>query len=237
MKGISGHMAIDELWVLLPAFNEAAVIREVIRNVRTCGYHHIIVVDDGSSDDTARIALEEKTVLLSHPVNRGAGAVIQTGILYARLKGINTMVQMDSDGQHHPEDIDHLFKTMQSEDCDIVVGSRFMGGNYNIPKIRVFYNSISNIITNWFCKRWYSDTQSGFRMFNRRAIEKLDLQIDGFGYCSEMIIQAERKSLRISEVPISVSYTKYSMSKGQDFFMGVVTATNLFWKLLFNPRH
>lgn len=237
MKVGSGHINKDQLWVLLPAYNEASVIREVIRNVRSCGFHHIIVVDDGSRDDTARIALEEKTVLLSHPVNRGAGAVIQTGILYARLKGINNLVQMDSDGQHHPEDIIRLLNTLQSGDCDIVVGSRFMEGNQNVPKIRVFYNSISNIITNWFCKKWYSDTQSGFRMFNRRAIEQLNLQIDGFGYCSEMIIQSERKSLRIVEVPISVSYTKYSMSKGQDFFMGVVTASNLFWKLLFNPRH
>lgn len=237
MTGSYRHIENDELWVLLPAFNEAAVIREVIRNVRSCGFHHIIVVDDGSSDDTARIALEEKTVLLSHPVNRGAGAVIQTGLLYARMKGINLVVQMDSDGQHHPEDIHRLLKKLSSEECDIVVGSRFLKKNDNIPKIRVVYNGISNIITNWFCEKWYSDTQSGFRMFNRRAIEKLDLQIDGFGYCSEMIIQAERKSLRIGEVPISVSYTDYSMSKGQDFFMGVVTATNLFWKLLFNPRH
>lgn len=213
------------------------MVGEVVRRVRGCGFDQVLVVNDGSTDDTAEAACRAGARVLSHPINRGAGAVSQTGILYARRNGIRYLVQMDADGQHHPEDLVRLLDRMSRGDCDIVIGSRFMEANKEIPMVRVVYNQISNVFTNWFCRRWYTDTQSGFRMLNRQAIERLELHIDGFGYCSEMIIQAEERDLRVEEEPISVSYTAYSMSKGQDLHTGIITALNLLWKLVFYPKN
>jgi polyprenyl-phospho-N-acetylgalactosaminyl synthase len=226
-----------DVWVIIPAYNEGPMVGEVVRRVRACGFEQVLVVNDGSTDHTAIAAREAGARVLSHPINRGAGAVSQTGILFARREGIRYMIQMDADGQHHPEDLDRLMVRMAAGNCDILVGSRFMDKSGNIPAIRIIYNQISNVFTNWFCRSWYSDTQSGFRMLNRQAIEAIDLHIDGFGYCSEMIIQAEQRELQVAEVPISVSYTEYSMSKGQDLHTGIVTALNLLWKLVFYPKH
>jgi polyprenyl-phospho-N-acetylgalactosaminyl synthase len=226
-----------DVWVIIPAYNEGPMVGEVVRRVRACGFEQVLVVNDGSTDHTAIAAREAGARVLSHPINRGAGAVSQTGILFARREGIRYMIQMDADGQHHPEDLDRLMVRMAAGNCDILIGSRFMDKSGNIPAIRIIYNQISNVFTNWFCRSWYSDTQSGFRMLNRQAIEAIDLHIDGFGYCSEMIIQAEQRELQVAEVPISVSYTEYSMSKGQDLHTGIVTALNLLWKLVFYPKH
>lgn len=225
-----------DICVVIPAFNEGSVIADVVERVRKVGFEQILVINDGSVDDTASKARAAGAVVISHLVNRGAGAGSQTGIMYARRMNISYLVQIDADGQHFPEDIRLLAQLMDNEQADIVIGSRFMQPNKDIPLIRVLYNKLSNVFTNWFCTRWYSDTQSGFRMLNRTAIESLDLHIDGFGYCSEMIILGEKNGLTIREVPIRVAYTAYSMSKGQDLYMGINTAMNILWKLVSHPK-
>lgn len=225
-----------DILIVIPAYNEGTVISDVVHRVMAEGYPHVLVVNDGSSDDTCEQAKKAGAIVISHLINRGAGAGAQTGIDFARRKGMKYIVQIDADGQHYPEDIRSLSETMDSENADIVIGSRFMVTNREIPKVRVIYNKISNVFTNWFCTRWYSDTQSGFRMLNRTAIEEIDLHIDGFGYCSEMIILSEKRGLKISEVPIRVIYTQYSMSKGQDLQMGITTALNILWKLVTHPK-
>ncbi len=225
-----------DILVVIPAYNEGTVIAEVVRRVRDEGYPHVLVINDGSTDQTREQAEQAGAIVVSHLVNRGAGAGAQTGIAYARKHQIAYIVQIDADGQHYPEDIRDLSQLMESEEADIVIGSRFMNPNKDIPVIRVVYNKLSNVFTNWFCTRWYSDTQSGFRMLNRTAIETIDLHIDGFGYCSEMIILGEKQGLKIAEVPIRVAYTAYSMSKGQDLYMGINTAMNILWKLVSHPK-
>ena len=227
----------SEIGVIIPAYNEGPMIGEVVAHVRSCGYPHVVVIDDGSKDDTRQRALEAGAEVVSHLINRGAGAASQTGIHYARQRGFSYIIQLDADGQHHPEDMKALIEKMAEGKYEIVIGSRFIQMSEGIPAMRVAYNRISNLLTNWFCRGSYSDSQSGFRMLNRKAIETLNLGLDGFGYCSEMIVVAERNGLSIGEVPISVSYTEYSMSKGQDIHMGVTTAINLLWKLIFHQTH
>lgn len=226
-----------DIAVMIPAYNEGPMIREVVTHVRSCGYGNIVVVDDGSRDNTRQQALEAGARVISHPINRGAGAASQTGILYARRQGFPYIIQLDADGQHHPEDMEALIAKMAEGRWDIVIGSRFIQMADGIPPTRIAYNRISNLLTNWFCHSSYSDSQSGFRMLNRRAIEKLNLGLDGFGYCSEMIVVAERLGLSVGEAAIKVSYTEYSMSKGQDLHTGVNTAVNLIWKLIFHQTH
>lgn len=224
-----------DITVIIPAFNEGSVIRSVIERVRESGYPNVVVINDGSKDNTAHEATIAGAVVVSHPINRGAGAAAQTGILYARRNNIQYLVQIDADGQHYPEDIEKMAANMIDQQSDIVIGSRWIERSEGVPGTRIAYNQISNIFTNVFCKNKYTDSQSGMRLLNRRAIEKINLHLDGFGYCSEMLVHAETESLSISEVPIRVAYTEYSMSKGQDLQMGITTAINLLWKLIFHP--
>jgi glycosyltransferase involved in cell wall biosynthesis len=223
----------SDITVVIPAYNEAPVIGQVIRRILDCGFARVVVVNDGSRDDTATVARQAGATVLSHRINRGAGAAAQTGISYARRRGFPYLVQIDADGQHYPEDIEAMAARMAETDCDIVIGSRWLGRNTGVPATRIAYNRISNLFTNFFCRSRYTDSQSGMRLLNRKTIEALHLHLDGFGYCSEMIVQAEERRLKIEEVPIRVAYTEYSMSKGQDLQMGITTAMNLLWKLIF----
>lgn len=219
--------------IFIPAFNEEQAIGEVLQAIRQCGYIQLYVVDDGSSDDTAEKARQADAAVIRHEINRGAGAATQTAIDWAREAGHTYMVLMDADGQHLPQDIEVLVQQISMSDCDIVIGSRFLGDVSAMPNTRRWLNRAANLLTNLFCKYRYTDTQSGFRMLNRRAIENLHLTLDEFGFCSEMLVLAEQNDLKIAEVPIEVIYTPYSQAKGQDLYNGIGTALNFLWKIIF----
>ncbi|WP_020539520.1 glycosyltransferase family 2 protein [Lewinella cohaerens] len=221
------------LTVILPAYNEAKVIGGVIDEIQSTLPCRIVVVDDGSSDNTIEYVREKGVMVIRHLLNRGAGASCMTGISLARENNWQQVAFLDADGQHVATDLLVLQACMKETEADLVIGSRFMHAENRIPRIRRIFNAMANILTNTFCKHHYSDTQSGFRLLNRRAIEAIDLYQDDFSYCSEMIIQAEQADLKISECPIFVRYTEYSMSKGQDFQVGVMTAFHFLWKLIF----
>ena len=231
-KPIDMHAA-KGIRVVLPAYNEAEVIADVIKGIRAQGIEAIVVINDGSRDDTVSVAERNGATVVSHMINRGAGAACQTAIQLAREQGWPGLIFMDADGQHFPEDIPHLLKKMSEGECDLLIGSRFLQKGNTIPPTRVVFNGIANLLTNLFCKHRYSDTQSGFRMLNQKAIEQISLQIDGFGFCSEMIQVAEQQNLRIQEVPIRVRYSTYSIRKGQDFQIGINTAINFIWNTIF----
>ncbi len=223
----------SNILIILPAYNEGEVIEKVLLEIQEQGYPNICLVDDGSLDNTRDIAQRLKVKILTHPINRGAGAAIQTGIIYARNEGFEYAILIDSDGQHLPEDIENLYNKMQEKNADIVIGNRFDNTENHVPKRRITYNKIANIFTNIFCENSYSDTQSGFRLLNRNAIEKLNLKNRGFGFCSEMIIESEKLNLRIEETPIRVLYTEYSLNKGQNLREGVRTARSILWRVFF----
>ncbi len=224
---------LSDIHVLLPAYNEAAQLPAVVRALHREGFTRVVVINDGSTDETAAVAATLGVRIVSHLVNRGAGAAAQTGIELARRMNWPYIAFMDSDGQHDPRDILRLLAKMNDSRCDLVIGSRFMNREDEIPRSRIFFNFIANRMTNFICKKNYSDSQSGLRLLNRRAIMRLDLHLDGFGFCSEMIIKAERSHLRIQETPTTVVYTDYSISKGQDFQVGIVTAFNILWNTVF----
>ncbi|MDF1695714.1 MAG: glycosyltransferase family 2 protein [Saprospiraceae bacterium] len=219
--------------IILPAYNEAQVIEKVLLDIQREGYSNICVIDDGSSDNTSEIVQKFDINLLTHPINRGAGAAVQTGITFARNNDFQYAILIDSDGQHLPADIENLFNKMQETNADIVIGNRFYNTENDVPRKRITYNKIANAFTNFFCKKNYADTQSGFRLLNRRAIEKINLKNDDFGFCSEMIISSEKLNLHIEDTPIRVLYTEYSMNKGQNLREGVRTARSILWGVLF----
>ena len=203
----------------MSALNEGSQIEEVIAKLRSEGFEYIVVVDDGSTDDTFEKAKRAGAVVMKHPINCGAGAGVQTIMKLGRKEGWNYLLLMDADGQHYADDVAQLYKKMESEQLDLVVGSRFLKNENRIPRIRRFFNSLGNLLTNAFCKQNFSDTQSGFRLLNHRAIQRIDLLSSGFSFCSEMLFKAEKENLKIGEEPIKVRYTDYSMSKGQTNFM------------------
>ncbi len=224
---------LNQVYVMLPAFNEEAVIYDVIRKIVALGFPNILVIDDGSTDDTPHLAEDAGAQIVQHMVNRGAGAACQTGIELARRKGWNYIVFMDADGQHCAKDLDAMIGKMSATDCDLVIGSRFITRSKDMPPTRVVFNGIANLMTSIFCKKKYSDSQSGFRLLNRKAIEQINLRIDGFGFCSEMLIIADRLEFNVEEIPIHVNYSSYSISKGQDFQVGINTALNFLWSIIF----
>lgn len=217
----------EEIHICIPAFNEEPMIACVVRGVVNCGFSNVVVVDDGSTDGTAKRAKAAGAKVIRHPVNRGCGAATQTALEYARGRNISYLLMMDGDGQHDPECICKLVKKLSEKDVDLVIGSRFILQSVEMPIKRQVYNRIANVLTNSFCKKNYSDTQSGFRLLNRHAIEALDLHTDRFEFCSEMLISAEQQGLRTCETPIAVRYSNYSLRKGQNFNTGVVTSFNL----------
>ena len=223
----------SNLLIVLPAYNEASVIGNVLFDIQKEGYSNICLVDDGSSDNTNKVAQKYGVKILIHPLNRGAGAATQTGIAYAKNEHFQYAILMDSDGQHVPKDIEILYARMKETGADIIIGNRFFITGNDVPKHRIAYNQIANIFTNIFCNKKYADTQSGFRLLNRKAIEMLNLKTRGFGFCSEMIIESEKLNLRIEETPIRVLYTKYSLNKGQNLREGARTARSILWRVFF----
>ena len=221
----------DDVWVVFPAFNEATVIQSVIERTISSGFSNIVVIDDGSQDDTTEKAKEAGAYTISYCLNRGVGAVFQGALMYAKRNKLQHIVFIDADGQHFPEDIDKLMTKMEHSGADIVIGSRFISNQKDVPYKRRLYNRVANMIT-FLGRARVTDSQSGFRLLNQKAIEKISLELDNYAACTEMIWKAKKNRLHIEEAPIRVVYTEYSMSKGQNFWKGIQTGYSLVRKLI-----
>lgn len=229
----------SDIYIILPAFNEAPVINDVIKNIQRHGYENIVLIDDGSTDRTFEVAKRSEIKIIRHLVNRGQGAAIQTGIEYVRNIGGKYLVMIDSDGQFYPEDIEKLIKGYEKNRTDIVLGSRFLGRESVIPVYKRLFNIIANIVTFILSGAILSDTQTGFRLLNQKAVDNLNIVTDGYEFCSDMIRVARSLGLTISEVPVKVRYYEYAnkkghgLAKGQSFATGVETFFKLVVESLF----
>lgn len=213
--------------IAMPAYNEGRVIADVVKRIKAQGYPNILVVDDSSSDNTASVSKKAGAIVLTHIVNRGAGAATMTAIEYAKDNGFDELVLIDSDGQHDPKDIKNLLKGKG----DVVLGHRDWKSK-NIPLSRKFFNKVGNVITWIFFGLYVKDSQSGFKLLRRKAIEKINLTYDRFEFCSELIGEIKKKKLKYSQIPISVVYNDYSKSKGQNFFNGIKMVMRLIFRWL-----
>lgn len=229
-------IAQKDIHIILPAYNESTRLEEVLVGLQNKGYTNILLVNDGSDDKTSLIGRRLGIKVVDHFLNRGAGAAVQTGLDIARLNNWKYVAIMDADGQHDPNDLLAMLDCMDKNDADLVIASRFLKSAEGMPASRQFFNSIANTMTNLFCKSNYTDSQSGFRLLNRKAIERIRLRIDGFGFCSEMLLEAERMELHIKESPCKVIYSEYSLSKGQDLQNGISTALHFLWNVVLGNR-
>lgn len=204
------------LLIIIPAFNEASVLATVISAVKKFQPESdILVVDDGSSDNTAQVARDSGVIVLSHILNRGLGGAIGTGLIYARDHDYNLVVTLDADGQHDPQDIKQVIEPILENRADIVIGSRLHADKFAMPIDRRIINRLANLVTLMLFKVKTTDSQSGFRALNQRAIQYLNIRTDRMEVSSEIFTEIKRLKLRYQEVPIKVIYTTYSKSKGQ----------------------
>jgi glycosyltransferase involved in cell wall biosynthesis len=210
---------------IIPAFQEATRIAHVVTDAMQY-VSQVIVVDDGSSDDTSTVAAKAGATVIRHLENSGAGAATMTGIEAARAVGATIVVTLDADGQHDPADIPLMLEPVLKHLADIVFGNRF-GRRNHIPFVRRFFNAIGNVLTLLVTSRWVADSQCGFKVLGPRALEEIDLRMNGFEFCTEMVRETVIHRWRLAQIPTKVTYSEYTMAKGQSFASGVRTALKI----------
>ena len=190
--------------VVVPCYNEAKTIAALVVSIRRF-VQHIIVVDDGSTDGTAAQAKSAGAVVVSHPVNRGKGAALRTGLEHARQSGFDWALTMDGDGQHAPEDIAVFFERAVLKHAALVVGNRFHAA-HRIPLLRRCINRIMSRRISKLAGVTLPDSQCGFRLMNLDAWARLPLTMDRFETESELLLEFIRAGLVVEFVPVQVIY-------------------------------
>jgi polyprenyl-phospho-N-acetylgalactosaminyl synthase len=199
---------------VIAAYNEAGAIGPVIQGLAP-QVAEIIVVDDGSKDATADVARSAGAVVLRHPINRGQGAALQSGITLALARGAEIVVTFDADGQHVAADIPRLVAPVVRGEADIALGSRFLGGTSNVPPLRRVLLKGAVLFTRMTTGLSLTDAHNGLRALSRRAAETIRIRQDRMAHASEIVSEIAKHELRYVEIPITVLYTDYSKSKGQ----------------------
>lgn len=220
----------ESVWVVCPAFNEAHTIGPVVSGLAAQGYK-IVVVDDGSSDATARIAERVATAVVSHPVNLGQGAALTTGIAFALSRGARYIVTFDGDGQHRASDVARLLKAL-AQGVDYALGSRFLSGENRVPWARRLLLRVATTFTALSTGLRLTDTHNGIRAFTRRGAAALELRQNRMAHASEILSEIARSGLRYVEVPVTIDYTEYSLAKGQRASDAIMILMDLFARRL-----
>lgn len=202
------------LWIVVPAYNEAKAIRTVVSSLRSQGYP-VVVVDDGSADDTAGVARDAGAIVLRHLLNLGQGGALQTGITFCLESGARYICTFDADGQHRAEDIGGMWERLVAGGFDIVLGSRFLGDARGIPLSRTLLLKAAVLFTRLHSGLKLTDAHNGLRVMTAEAAARLKLKQMGMAHASEIIDQIAKLGLRYCEAPVSVIYTEYSKAKGQ----------------------
>jgi len=187
----------------------------------------VLVVDDGSTDDTYNVCGEKGVLCVRHVVNVGLGAALETGLEYARRNGYARAITFDADGQHDPKDIPRLLSGLVEGGADLVIGSRTVSRNH-MPWVKRLGNWFLNNATRMLFGVGSSDSQSGLRAFNRKAIEAVSLKTNRYEVSSEIFYEAKRNNLMVSEVPVEALYTSHSQARAT----GVADGFRIFWKML-----
>jgi glycosyltransferase involved in cell wall biosynthesis len=167
----------------------------------------VVVVDDGSSDNTPDIAQAAGAIVVRHERNLGKGAALNTGFRKARQLGADVVVTLDGDGQHRPEELAQVVIPVLSGEADIVIGSRYLESECDVPRHRAWGHRVFNLITRLASGTPASDSQSGYRAFSSKAVEAISFQSTGFSVESEMQFIAREFQLKLVEVPITARYT------------------------------
>ncbi len=220
-----------DVWIVVPAYQEATAIEKTLRGLFAY-LPNVVVVDDGSTDGTAAAARRAGADVVRHAINLGQGAALATGIAYALRSGATHVCTFDADGQHDPRTIDAMFSRLVEGDVDVVLGSRFLGATVGISRVRRAFLRLAVLGTRLHTGLPVSDTHNGLRMFTRDAIERVVLRQPRMAHGSEILSEIARIGLRFAEIPTTISYTPYSIQKGQSLFNSVKIAFDLMYSAL-----
>ncbi|MFC1875606.1 glycosyltransferase family 2 protein [Chloroflexota bacterium] len=213
---------------VIPCYNTAPHIAEVVNKTRQY-VDEVIVVDDGSTDDTAEIAKKAGAKVVRHDRNLGYGEAIKTCFREAHKNGNDVLVTIDGDGQHSPEDIPKLIKYLNKNGSDLVIGSRFLpGSETNIPKYRKFGIGIITLIWNLGSKVKVSDSQSGFRAYRKKMLDGIKLRSRGMSISIEILERSRLFGYGIGEVPISCKYDHKNIDI-RALYHGFTVALSTIW--------
>lgn len=217
------------IFVIVPAFNEATVIGDVLSGLISTGYR-IVVVDDGSAINVQEYLSDLPVTVLRHRINLGQGAALQTGIRYALENQAAYLVTFDADGQHLPADIPLLIEPLSAGKTDITLGSRFISSRSQVPGGRKRLLKMARFFNYLFTGLLLSDAHNGLRAMNAEAASSIRIRQNGMAHATEIIAEIRKKQLRYMEVPVTVRYTDYSKKKGQTIW----GSFRIFFDLLLN---
>ena len=222
---------ILKITIGIPAYNEEKNIASIITKLKKIT-DSIIVCDDGSSDMTAEISKNLGATVISHKKNMGYGVAINSIFQKAKELNIDLLVTFDADGQHRVEDIEKVVEPIKNNTADLVIGSRFLDKKSNVPNYRKIGIKVITKITNASIKKKLTDSQSGFRAYNKQVLSQISPSDIGMGISTEILIKSSSKGLRIMEVPVTILYsgdtsTHNPVSHGTSVLLSTIKFTSI----------
>lgn len=213
--------AAQEVALVVPIYNEGPVIAKVLNEAKTI-FPHIICVDDGSVDDSAALARAAGATVLTHAINLGQGAALQTGITYyLRATDLPYVATFDADGQHQTDDVVSMWKRAKTDELDIIFGSRFLSERQEMGAAKRIVLKTAAWATARTTHMELTDAHNGLRLLSRRAAGKLNLKQNRMAHASEIVAQLGKSGLPWAEMPVHIRYTDYSKAKGQSLWNSI----------------
>lgn len=219
-----------DTWLIVPLYNEAAVVRDVVSQARLT-FPNVLCVDDGSSDESVAEALAGGAVVLRHPINLGQGAALQTGLDFALAQpGAKYFVTFDSDGQHRTSDALRMVTRLRTENVDVVIGSRFLESGTNAGRVKRAVLKLAVLFERMTTGVKLTDAHNGLRALNENAASQIRIRQNRMAHASEIVGLIGKLKLSYVEEPVQIIYTDYSRAKGQSLWNSVNILTELFIK-------
>ncbi len=207
-------MKNDDVWIVIAAYNEGKRLGHTLEPL--CRrYANVVVVDDGSADDTSAASGRHPVWVLRHIINLGQGAALQTGLRFALERGAQYLVTFDADGQHSTDEIEHLVGPVRQGVVDVALGSRFLGKTVGLPWTRWLVLKLGVLFTRVFSRVQVTDAHNGLRAFSRQAAGQLRIRQNRMAHASEILDQIRERGLRYAEAPVTIRYSEETMAKGQ----------------------
>jgi glycosyltransferase involved in cell wall biosynthesis len=219
MDNLNNVCTANSVWIVIAAYNEGSRLASTLKAI--AGQASVVVVDDGSRDNTCEVACAFPVWRLRHVINCGQGAALQTGIDFALKRDARFIVTFDADGQHDPADIPKLLAPLQRGDAEIALGSRFLGTSIDIPRHRWLLLKAAVVFTRIVSNISVTDTHNGLRAFTRAAASQIRITQDRMAHASEILDEIRRNRLRYCEVPVTIHYTPETLAKGQSSWNAV----------------
>ncbi len=220
-----------KIFIVIPAYNEEKRINKTIKSVIKAGFKNIIVVDDGSKDNTVKEATKTEATVVKHLINRGQGAALKTATQCAIAENADIIVHFDADGQFLAEEIKNMLKPIEQGKAKVTLGSRFLGKKSDLPFVKQFMiMPLARVANQLLMGINLTDPQNGFRAMTLEVAKKINWRSDRMAHCSEIIFLLYRNEFKPKEVPITVLYPDF----GQRFSGGIKILKDLFLARLIN---